>query len=262
MHSLLVNAATAFGVFVVLGQAHPALADEKPKDQRVFELRTYYAEPGKLDALNTRFHDHTRRLFEKHGMTNVGYWIPLDNPDNRFIYMLAFPSREAREKSWKGFIADPEWKKAHRDSEVNGKLVSKFESLLLSATDYSPEIRPGKEGDRIFELRVYTTSEGNLGRLNARFRDHTCKLFEKHGMTNIGYWTPLADQKAADRTLVYLLAHKSVEAAKASFDAFRKDPDWLAARKASEAEAGGSLTVQDGVKSTFLKATDYSPIGR
>src|SRR5262249_34335631 len=132
-------------------------------------------------------------------------------------------------------------------------------SILLSATDYSPAIEPHGAGKHVFELRVYTASEGNLERLNARFREHTCKLFEKHGMTNVGYWVPLKDQKGADNTLIYLLAHRSVDAAKASFDAFRKDPDWIAARKASEEKAGGSLTVKDGVKSTFLNATDYSP---
>jgi hypothetical protein len=96
--------------------------------------------------------------------------------------------------------------------------------------------------------------------LNARFRDHTMQLFEKHGMTNIGYWTLMDDQKGADNTLIYLLAHRSPEAAQASFAAFRDDPDWIAARKASEEKAGGSLTVKDGVKSVFLKAVDYSPI--
>ena len=79
-------------------------------------------------------------------------------------------------------------------------------------------------------------------------------------MTNVGYWVPMKDQKGADNTLIYILAHKSEDAAKASFDAFRKDPDWVAARKASEEKAGGSLTAKDGVKSVFLKATDYSPI--
>ena len=130
----------------------------------------------------------------------------------------------------------------------------------MTATDYSPEIKADKEGHRVFELRVYTVTPGKLDNLNARFRDHTCKLFEKQGMTNIGYWRPMKDQRGANETLVYILAHKSVDAAKASFDAFRKDPDWIAARKASEEKAGGSLTVKDGVKSTFLKPTDYSPL--
>src|SRR5437764_990175 len=111
---------------------------------------------------------------------------------------------------------------------------------------------------RVYEMRTYYSPAGKLDALQARFRNHTVKLFEKHGMTSIGYWTPLKGQKGDDNTLIYILAHKSVEAAKASFDAFRKDPDWLAARKASEEKGGGSLTAKDGVKSVFMKATDYS----
>ena len=113
---------------------------------------------------------------------------------------------------------------------------------------------------RVYELRTYTAAPGKLDALNARFRDHTLKLFEKHGMTNVGYFVADKGQKGADDTLIYILAHKSAEAAKASFDEFRKDQDWVAARKASEEKAGGSLTVKDGVKSEFMKATDFSPI--
>lgn len=238
----------------------PLGAADKGSDARTYEMRVYYAEPGKLDALNARFRDHTCKLFEKHGITNVGYWMPLDNPENKLVYILAYPSRAARETSWKEFQADPEWQKAKKDSEVDGKLVAKVDQSFLAATDYSPKIKPSKEDERVFELRVYTASPGNLDRLNARFRDHTYKLFQKHGMTNVGYWTPMKDQKGADDTLLYILAHKSVDAAKASSDAFRKDADWLAAKKASEEKAGGSLTAKDGVRSTFMKATDYSPI--
>src|SRR5262249_41637871 len=143
--------------------------------------------------------------------------------------------------------------------EKDGKLVSKVDSLLLNATDYSPPIKPVAGPERVFELRTYTASPGNLANLNARFRDHTLKLFEKHGMTNFAYWVPIKDQKNADVTLIYMLAHKSEDAAKASFKAFREDPDWVKAREESEKKAGGSLTAKDGVKSQFLKATDYSP---
>src|SRR5262249_50186496 len=149
--------------------------------------------------------------------------------------------------AWKDFIADPEWKKVQAETEAQGKIVAKIESVLLAATDYSPAIKPATAGERIFELRTYTMTPGNLDALNAPFRHHTMKLFEKHGMTNVASWTPLPGQKGADNTLAYILAHKSVEAAKASFDGFRKDPDWVAARKASEDKAGGSLTVKDGV---------------
>ena len=230
------------------------------KDERVFEMRTYYAAPGKLDDLHARFRDHTMGLFEKHGMTNIGYWVPIENPENKLIYVLASPDKAARDKSWKEFGADPEWKKARAASEANGKLVTKVEQLFLNATDFSPEIKASKAaGERVFELRTYTTTPNNLPLLDARFRDHTIALFEKHGMTNLFYWHLTPDQKGAENTLVYMLAHASTEAAKQSFDAFRADADWVAAKSASEEKGGGSLTVPDGVKSVFLKATDYSP---
>jgi len=231
-----------------------------PKDTRCYELRVYYAAPGKLDELNTRFRDHTCKLFEKHGIANIGYWTPIDKSEDKLIYLLAYPSREARETSWKAFMADPDWQSAYKASEANGKLVTKFESTFLAATDYSPEIKPaiGTE-PRAFELRTYTATPDKLDDLNSRFRDHTVKLFEKHGMTNFGYWTPMDKDKGADNTLIYILAHKSKDAAAASFKAFGQDPAWVAARKASEDKAGGPLTVKDGVKSVFMVPTDYSP---
>jgi hypothetical protein len=229
-------------------------------DDLGYEMRVYYAAEGKLDALNARFRDHTLKLFEKHGITNVGYWMPIDNPDRKLIYILGYPSRDAREASWKAFFADPDWQKAQKESEANGKLVAKVESTFLNSTDYSPAIKPSVKEKRVFELRTYTASEGKLENLHARFRDHTCKLFEKHGITNIGYWSPMEDQPGARDTLIYIIAHDSPEAAKASFGAFGKDAEWVAARKASEEKAGGSLTVPMGVKSVFMNATDYSPI--
>lgn len=241
----------------LLAVALPTLAADK--EPRVYEMRTYYAAEGKLDALLARFRDHTCKLFEKHGMTNVGYWTPIENPEAKLVYVVAHKDRESAKKSWSAFIADPNWTKAYKASEANGTLVKKIEVLYMDATDYSPDVKAG-EGERVFELRTYTASKGNLEALNSRFRDHTLKLFEKHGMTNLWYWVPAKGQKGEGDTLVYILAHKSVEAAKASFDSFRKDEAWLAARKASEEKAGGSLTAPNGVKSVFMKATDFSPI--
>jgi hypothetical protein len=236
-----------------------ALAAEK--DTRVFEMRTYYAAPGKLDALHARFRDHTVRLFAKHGITNVGYWVPIENPDSKLVHVLAFPDRDAAKASKKAFGADPEWQAAHKASEADGKLVAKIESVFMTATDFSPAVTLGSgNGERVFEMRTYTTTPGNLPALHARFRNHTVALFAKHGMTNLWYWQLLPDQKDAENTLLYFLAHASTDAAKASFAAFRADPDWVAARTASEQKAGGSLTVKDGVKSVFMSATDYSPI--
>jgi len=219
-------------------------ADAQEKTDRVFEMRTYWAPEGKLDDLNARFRDHTVKLFEKHGMTNVGYWLPIDNKDNKLVYLLSFPNMEARTRAFAAFGADPDWQKASRESEANGRLLAKGpESTFLTATDYSSEIKSTSTGGRVFELRTYTATPGKLDNLNARFREHTLKLFEKHGMTNVGYWTPVKGQRGKnDDTLIYLLAHKSEDAAKASWAAFRADPDWVAARQASETKAGGSLT--------------------
>ena len=117
--------------------ASPSLAP----GSRCFELRTYYAAPGKLEALNARFRDHTCALFKQHGMEIVGFWMPMDRQqgaENKLVYMLAHKSREAAAQSWKDFGNDPEWKKARTGSEVNGKLTEKVESVFLLATHYSP----------------------------------------------------------------------------------------------------------------------------
>jgi hypothetical protein len=131
--------------FAQSAAAAPSPASYSPsfaKGSRVFELRTYYANPGKLEALNTRFREHTNGLFEKHGMTLVAYWMPVAPPiegtGGTLIYVLAYPSVEAREAAWKAFGADPDWIAARDASEKDGKLVAKVDSVLMQATDYSP----------------------------------------------------------------------------------------------------------------------------
>lgn len=116
-----------------------ARSDSKDAKQRVFEIRTYTTEPGKLPDLLKRFRDHTTKLFEKHGMTNIGYWVPTDEPlsKNTLIYVLAHESRDAAKKSWDGFRSDPDWIKARDASEANGKIVTKVESIFADPTDFS-----------------------------------------------------------------------------------------------------------------------------
>jgi len=106
---------------------------------RVFELRTYTANEGKMEELQARFRNHTTRLFEKHGMTNIGYWTPQEAPGSQttLIYILAHSSRAAADKSWEAFRKDPEWIKVKDASEVNGKLVNKADSVYLLPTDFS-----------------------------------------------------------------------------------------------------------------------------
>jgi hypothetical protein len=102
---------------------------------------------------------------------------------------------------------------------------------------------------RVFEMRTYTTAEGRLDALNARFRDHTMGLFEKYGIQNVAYFVPMDKPD----TLVYIIAHPSREAAKVNFSAFAKDPEW-----AGIAERSGVGRVQ--IESVFMRATEYSPL--
>ena len=117
------------------GEARQAAASSGK--ERFFELRTYYAAEGKADALDPRFRNHTNKLFQKHGIDLVGYWHRVDKPDV-LVYILAYPSKEAREKSWKEFNADPDWQAAKKKSEEGGTLVAKVESVFMTPTDYSP----------------------------------------------------------------------------------------------------------------------------
>ena len=108
-------------------------------EDRIYELRTYTATEGHLKDVLARFRDHTTKLFEKHGMVNVGYWVPADAPDsgNKLVYLISHKSREAAKANWDGFRADPVWIKARDESEKNGKIVAKVESVFLTPADFS-----------------------------------------------------------------------------------------------------------------------------
>ncbi len=109
------------------------------KPGRVFELRTYTASGGRMEELKTRFREHTMRYFEKHGMTNIGYWTPMDAPASQttLVYLLSHSSREAAKESWAGFAKDPSWVEARTASNVKGNIVAKTESIFLNAADFS-----------------------------------------------------------------------------------------------------------------------------
>ena len=108
----------------------------------VYELRVYQTVPGKLSDLLARFREHTVKLFEKHGMKNIAYWVPVDEPkkSNTLIYILEHPSREAATANWKAFQEDPEWISVKEKSEANGKIVEKLESTFMVLTDFSPPV--------------------------------------------------------------------------------------------------------------------------
>ena len=117
--------------------------DAEPASTTVYELRVYHAYEGKLDDLLARFRDHTMALFEKHGIKNVAYWTPTDEPlkGKTLIYMLEHPSPEAAKANWKAFQDDPEWRSVRDKSQANGKLVEKIDSTYLALTEFSPQPR-------------------------------------------------------------------------------------------------------------------------
>lgn len=134
--------AAVFLTGVVVGGTLPMAVASTPDAQpnQVFELRTYTAAEGKHDALLARFRDHTMRIFDKHGMTNVGYWTPQEAPgsDQTLIYLLAHPSRAAADANWQAFMADSEWQEVFEASRVDGPLIAGLERLYLEPTDFSP----------------------------------------------------------------------------------------------------------------------------
>ena len=106
---------------------------------KVYELRTYTCFEGKLDDLKKRFRDHTIRIFQRHGMESVGYWVP-DDPEKSkttLTYIISHASREQATKNWQDFRNDPEWKKVSSESEANGKIVQKVDFVFLNPTDFS-----------------------------------------------------------------------------------------------------------------------------
>ena len=130
----LAGAATLTCVFLLgvhAGRAQTA--------NRVFEIRTYTSEPGRLPALEARFRDHTVAIFQRHGMTSIGYWVPQDSPRSQdtLIYILAHPSREAAKADWAAFNSDPEWQKVRAESEANGKIVNHVDSVFMTPADFS-----------------------------------------------------------------------------------------------------------------------------
>ncbi len=98
---------------------------------RIFELRTYHVNEGKLDDLHKRFREHTCGLLKKHGAELIGFWTPTDDKDGKgakLVYLVAFPSREAADKTWKEFGDDPEWQRVKNESHKNGGSSSRASS--------------------------------------------------------------------------------------------------------------------------------------
>jgi hypothetical protein len=228
----------------------------KPKTSPVYELRIYHCEPGRLETLNARFRNHTTGLFEKHGMKNIGYWVPsTDAVNHDLYYILEHASVEAKAASWKAFIADPAWAKVRDESEKDGKIIKSIESIDLKLNpELTSKIKYKNKGpEALFEMRTYYILPNRYPNIVARFRDHTRKLFEDTGIKNVMYFDTI-EKDGAQPKLLYFVAHKDAAAAKASWDTFRKNPKWIQVRDQSEL----SGKIVEKVVPVYLKPLDYS----
>lgn len=230
----------------------------------LYELRIYTASPGKMDALDARFRDHTVSLFKKHGMTPIAFFhvAPVANQpaDNRLFYIMGYKDRAARDASWSAFAADPEWKTVYAESQKDGSLTSKIENIFLNATEYAPKLNQTSSATpRHFELRTYTATPGKLENVHARFRDHTMRIFSRIGMTNMMYWRPVADQPQMTDKMVYLLSYPNAAARTTMWQTFGADEEWK--KVAAESQKDGPLLISPGgVVSVQMTPTDYSPL--
>lgn len=135
-------------------------ASPESGENRVFELRTYIAAPGQAEALHGRFREHALAMFEKHGMTNIGYWTPAGESEPLIVFLLAYPSEAARKAAWSGVAADPHWLRIRSWTEKKGKLVEAIEEEMLTPTADSPRVRPTRENSgRTFEFRRGDTGD-------------------------------------------------------------------------------------------------------
>jgi len=245
------------------------MADRTPPAPEIglYELRIYTAAPGKAEALDSRFRDHTIGLFQKHGMTPIGFWHVYTPPgaakDDRLFYIMGYKDRAARDASWRAFAQDPEWTKVYTESQKDGSLTvtpGGIQNIFLNATDYSPMLNLTPSATpRHFELRTYTANPGKLENVHDRFRNHTMGIFSRLGMTNYLYWRPVADQPDQTDKMVYLMAYPTPAARTTMWSAFSQDPEWVKVRTETEA-AGPLLKSPGGVVSVQLTPTDYSPL--
>ncbi len=219
-----------------------------------FEVRKYYANEGKLDDLIKRFQNHTLKLFEKAGMENVAYFVPVENTDNSMTYILGYPDEKSRDRMWEAFSNDPEWKKAKANSEINGGLVKSVDqTFMVLAPGLNDNPKPMPSG--VIQMRTYHMFDGKVPNIQARFRDHTQDLFAKQGLRNYQYWMTVP-KDGSQPQLLYLLGARDQASFDAGFQAFLKDPEWIKARDASEA----SGKIVEKVDAIMFKTLPFSPL--
>lgn len=240
--------------------------DEAAGSGKLYELRFYVAAPGKLDALNARFRDHTLKLFEKHGMENIAYWTVAegDKTDGEkakdlLIYIVAHENEAAKDASWQAFVADPDWKAARDQSETDGKLLAEAPRVIfMTEAEFSKMDWPVSASDspaKLYELRQYNDGPDRVPFTVERFAAGEDKLFTDAGMETVAFW-----KANDDSAFIYLLAHQDRDTSKESWGKFFKTfRAFMDNYKATHDGPPASAKPGNGMEVRFLVPTDYSP---
>jgi hypothetical protein len=215
----------------------------------LYESRVYYTVPGRLPAINERFAKYTMDFFRQYEIGMLGFWNDEIGVSNRLTYILSFDSMADREKKWTAFQADPGWHKVRAETEASGPIVAYVVNSFMRLTPYSPQ---PKMSSNLQELRIYDAMPGKIQGVHDRFANHTIKLFEKHGMENVAYWS---EDVGTSNRLVYMLSYPDLGAREKSWTAFTADPEWHKAR--TESEKDGALVRVS--QHYILRRTAYSP---
>ncbi len=255
----------AMATILCLAFSNGLFADEESKS-KLYELRIYVANPGKLEALHDRFRNHTLKLFEKHGMENIIYWDVVegdksdgDRAKNMMIYIIAHKDEASREASWKAFGADPEWQEARKKSEEAGKILAEDPiAILMKDVPFSPvdeAISKEDAAPRLYELRQYKDGPARVPYTVDRFGSGEVELFQKAGMQTLKFW-----RATDDSAFIYLLAHQDRDASKKSWEAFMTSfRPFMKAYNDSGKGPPSDAARGNGIEVRFLKPTDYSP---
>lgn len=262
---LLSQALTMVGLSLIVCLSADAQQATTKKEGKLYEMRFYTTNPGKLPDLHARFRDHTLKLFEKHGIENIIYWNVSESPkgsdedkENLMIYIIAHKNEAAKDASWAAFRSDPEWQAAAKKSEENGKILAKApRAIFMRETDFSPPDEPAssdaKAPARLWELRQYNDGAERVPHTVDRFGSGEKEIFTKNGMQTVKFWTA-TDNSA----FIYLLAHKDKAASDASWKGFRAEfPEFM--KKYQEAHPNLPKGRGNGNEVRFLIPTDYSP---
>ena len=254
---------------VVLGErpgkewtAPPRDSPVEPRLKRgfVYELRTYIAARDRFEHLVTRFREHTDRLFRKHNMQPVGYWVPAEGPPiskRTFVYILKHPSRYDAWKNWVAFTNDREWQRVLDQPVFQGLLIGKPDSVFMMAVDSATaNVNDIEDRGGVYELVTYTASPDKLPSLIRQFRERATGLFNGAPMKHIASWTAF-DKPESDSQLISLIRHSNRDQVDGNPNVAKSDARWRSATSGSET---GDLLLARPTEELYLKPLDFSPL--